>query len=520
LQILLDRAELFANHRIAVADGGEALLDFGNAMRVNLFNDSETTITTQVAEGVPFIVHFVLARGGLIGEKALDDTRQVQIETPAGATITVVATTFFVTYDANTQITAVGNWDGTVIAANAGMSQRVMDRTYVTIEPGRSPGMAQPLLLDVGGFMERARRLNSPLDVIDELQEEVSATEAPTGTFTVTDVSATVKPASSTTTCPATFAFSGLITANNEGTVRYRWERSDGASTPTMNTTFTRPGSTTVTTQWSLSAPGRHWQRLQVLAPNEISSNQATFTLSCPPEQADLVVSEFEVTGNGAVNAAGNVELPIRVVVSNEGNAAAAIFKVSAHYTTLRGTFVAPFTVPAQSSFWYPFTNAPLAAGAEAAFEGRLTLPAALEGTAVSLKVLADSCSGDEFMPDYCRVEESDEDNNESGPLSVTMPCSLPLVAADATYRAVAGEVDIEWHTVGGCAPFTGTLTGRWSYENVPFVTESLSQPSGSYTNRLVVPCGGGTVIYTVTLFDRDGQRTSDSVNVPVFYIC
>jgi hypothetical protein len=38
------------------------------------------------------------------------------------------------------------------------------------------------------------------------------------------------------------------------------------------------------------------------------------------------------------------------------------------------------------------------------------------------LKAIADSCSGDEFMPDYCRVEESNETNNESTPISIALP--------------------------------------------------------------------------------------------------
>ena len=44
---------------------------------------------------------------------------------------------------------------------------------------------------------------------------------------------------------------------------------------------------------------------------------------------------------------------------------------------------------------------------------GRLNFSASAgHGVAVSVSALADSCSGDEFMPDYCRVNESDERNN------------------------------------------------------------------------------------------------------------
>jgi hypothetical protein len=522
LQALVDRADLFDNHQIAVSDGGEALLDLGNAMRINLFNNSESTVSLQAAEDTPSIVRFVLARGGLLGEKALDDERQVQIETPAGASITVLATVFFVTYDANTQVTTVGNFDGTVIAGSDAMMTEMAPATYVVWEAGKAPGPPQRLYMGADAFRQRARELSSPLAVVEEMLQgvEPGADETTAPAFAVTAAQAFITNMSSST-CPTAVTFSGIITVNDAGTVRYRWDRSDGAVSPAVSTTFTQAGSAPVrSSEWHLSASGTFWQRLHVLAPNELVSNQAGFTLNCPPRQPDLVVQLFYQPGSATVSATGSVELPVRAVVRNIGNAAADIFKVSAHYAVAGGKFVAPFTVRGQESIWYAYTSEPLEPGAAVVFEGIVTLPAALQGSVVSLTVVADSCSGDEFMPAYCRVEESNEDNNESATLLATLPCSLPSVTADATFRAVNGEADIEWQTVGGCTPFTGTLTGRWSHENIPFLTESLSQPSGFYTHRPVIPCGGGTIVYTVTLFDRDGQRTSDSVNVPVFYIC
>lgn len=101
---------------------------------------------------------------------------------------------------------------------------------------------------------------------------------------------------------------------------------------------------------------------------------------------------------------------------------AAGIFKVSVSYTGPSGTFLVPFTVPGQGSSWYPYTSSPLAAGSSVTFAGKVTLPAGLEGDTVSVRALADSCAGDEFMPTYCRVAESNEGNNESAPVSVPVP--------------------------------------------------------------------------------------------------
>jgi subtilase family serine protease len=140
---------------------------------------------------------------------------------------------------------------------------------------------------------------------------------------------------------------------------------------------------------------------------------------ACSP---DLAVTTLETTGPATVNPANSVEVPIRVVVKNQGSAAADIFKVATEYTGSRGTYVVAFTVPGQSDIWYPYTNTSLGAGSEVAFAGKVIFHPAIHGEAVTLKAVADSCSGDEFMPDHCRVKESNEGNNESAAVSVLLP--------------------------------------------------------------------------------------------------
>jgi hypothetical protein len=138
--------------------------------------------------------------------------------------------------------------------------------------------------------------------------------------------------------------------------------------------------------------------------------------------QPDLVISALDLNGSAQINRSGNIEVPIRLVVRNQGNAEAGIFKVSTDYTGPDGTFAVAFTVPGQKDIWYPFTNAPLLPGGEVVFAGIVTFLARQQGQDVSLEGLADSCSGDEFMPAACRVEESREDNNLSQPISLTLP--------------------------------------------------------------------------------------------------
>ena|GEM_PF-2602777 len=80
--------------------------------------------------------------------------------------------------------------------------------------------------------------------------------------------------------CPKTINFWGTISTNGPGTVIYRWERSDGSATTPETLTYTAAGSKTVTNTWILGE-GTAWQRLHVLPPDEMTSSQVDFTLTC-----------------------------------------------------------------------------------------------------------------------------------------------------------------------------------------------------------------------------------------------
>lgn len=98
--------------------------------------------------------------------------------------------------------------------------------------------------------------------------------------FSVVSVVASVDPESSAV-CPVTLTFSGVITVNGPGTVRYVWERSDGAIAQPQSISFDAAGSRTVESTWTLGDSYEGWQQLRILVANEQVSNQATFTISC-----------------------------------------------------------------------------------------------------------------------------------------------------------------------------------------------------------------------------------------------
>jgi hypothetical protein len=141
-----------------------------------------------------------------------------------------------------------------------------------------------------------------------------------------------------------------------------------------------------------------------------------------PFVQPDLVVTDFNRIGPVTVRADGFQEVPVRVVIENQGNGTAGKFRVSARYITSQGDFMRPFTVVGQSNMWRPTTMASMFPGETVALEGKLLGYPSTSGVTVDFYIKADSCDSDEFMPNYCRVNESNETNNDSDVITVFLP--------------------------------------------------------------------------------------------------
>jgi len=110
----------------------------------------------------------------------------------------------------------------------------------------------------------------------------------PIEAFKVTGVSVSVSEREYTGPCPHRFVFTGRITTNREGTVRYTWLRSDGIPRKTYTLEFAAAGTKTVTHEWELGGGmGTYrdrWAQIEILAPNSRLSNQAEFDLKCIPQ--------------------------------------------------------------------------------------------------------------------------------------------------------------------------------------------------------------------------------------------
>ena len=81
--------------------------------------------------------------------------------------------------------------------------------------------------------------------------------------------------------CPTTVDFRGSITMDGRGTVRYTFERSDGATAPTYTLYFPSAGTKEVSTTWTLGRSYSGFEKLKVISPNRIESSEARFNLNC-----------------------------------------------------------------------------------------------------------------------------------------------------------------------------------------------------------------------------------------------
>lgn len=109
----------------------------------------------------------------------------------------------------------------------------------------------------------------------------------PIEAFKVTGVSLSVSEREFTGPCPHVFTFTGRITANRAGTVRYRWLRSDGEVTSEKTLVFATAETKTVSKTWELGGVmgtyNDRWLQIEITAPNSRFSNQAEFDLKCTP---------------------------------------------------------------------------------------------------------------------------------------------------------------------------------------------------------------------------------------------
>lgn len=148
--------------------------------------------------------------------------------------------------------------------------------------------------------------------------------------FRVTAVTTEVSERECTGFCPHRFVFTGRITVNRAGTVRFRWTRSDGAAVPEQTLVFGAAGTQTVSDYWELGGSGMgsfpdRWEAIEILSPNTVTSNRALFSLRCLPR---IMAPSYEISGAIDSGPQGNLVTgrQVKVIVTHSG--ATPLFQV------------------------------------------------------------------------------------------------------------------------------------------------------------------------------------------------
>jgi len=163
--------------------------------------------------------------------------------------------------------------------------------------------------------------------------------------FRVTEVMLQPDEAKPSGRCPVTVHFSGHITTNGPGTVKYSFTRSDGATAPVSILEFKAAGTQSVSTDWTLGdatvLPAYDgWQALKVMAPNEMESSHelGAFRLDCGKRED---TSQNKSQGDVLSVLAGDSDFSLLL----KGLKGTRIEEL------LRGKFVYTFFAPTDSAF-------------------------------------------------------------------------------------------------------------------------------------------------------------------------
>jgi len=293
---------------------------------INSFNASPANITpgatSTISWNVSGATNISIDQG--VGEVALTGNRAVLPDTTTIYTLKAINSAGIVT--ATTQVIVTGASSPapsagvpvinsftanpvTITPGNsATLSWNVSNATSITIDQGIGavaasasssvyPGASTVYTLTAtntaGSFSSTAQVFVTGASA--EPQAPIPAPAPPT-VFAIIGVTASVDPQFFTGACPKSYICSAIISANGPGTVTYRWERSDGGSSPLQTASFAAAGPLAVTTGWARNTTGNHWVRVRTVSPNEVLSNQANFTLDCEVAANPLPVGDPIVT--------------------------------------------------------------------------------------------------------------------------------------------------------------------------------------------------------------------------------
>jgi serine/threonine protein kinase len=280
-------------------------------------------------------------------------------------------------------------------------------------------------------------------------------------------------------TTPATFAFSGIITATAPGTVSYRWLYSSGKQGPVQQVTFAAAGDTQVAGETvSTKVASAGWGEIQMIGSAGETSNQASYRLLCAGAVAGFSTAASVQPSTFNAGSCGTTPPTFTATGSVTSPKAATI---SYYWALSNGQSSAPATLT--------FTKA----GTMAVAPMTITPPGEPAGGQAVLVMTSPEAVA-------------------SGPATYTLTCNEPVVAAAAkvspatqavtsctapapafTFSGTltanqAGTISYHWHLPNGDGP-THTLT--FGAAGTQAVTAASYQPASDTAS------GSGSIVVT-----------------------
>lgn len=191
------------------------------------------------------------------------------------------------------------------------------------------------------------------------------------------------------------------------------------------------------------TAPGPFAATLTIIDNTEAGSHSVGLAGSGDTNLPDLQ-SNLDTIGEAFFQPDQSVAVPIVIHVMNTGTGEAGPFAIGARDVTLQdeggpilpvGLVLDPNPASASGTGGRPGTLGSLLPGAQIELTGKLVFPVSDQGRGVVVDILPDSCAGEElFDPiaiEHCRIWESDETNNASNVLKLSLPGGIILLNLD-----------------------------------------------------------------------------------------
>jgi hypothetical protein len=232
----------------------------------------------------------------------------------------------------------------------------------------------------------------------------------------------------------------------------------------------------------------------------------------------------------------GQIFLPFSVTVSNRGEMQAGSHEVSV-LQDIPGYEDGPLGA---TVIWSGSTGEPLSGGSSVTLAGEVTFDPHYQGATIELSAVADSCQSYDVI---CRVEESNETNNTSSQVPVSLPVADPPPMDPPPDKPPLVRI---YEPADGQKVYTDDGDGQLSYATISFQGAAEDEEDGGLTGEALVwrtnqtrlqdgllghgseiqarlatdSCSGTSHEITLTAMDSSQNEAKASVTVFVYPYC